>query len=48
MSVTEYPAAVESVTLFPDVGTVPANVTVPATGATTELPGAPPMSMPRC
>jgi hypothetical protein len=34
--------------LFPLVGTVPANVTCPGTGATTVVPVAAPMSIPRC
>jgi hypothetical protein len=36
------------VRLLPDVGTVPANVTVPVTGATTVEPGSPARSTPRC
>jgi hypothetical protein len=36
------------VTLMPEVGTVPANVTVPAAGATTGASAAAPMSIPRC
>jgi hypothetical protein len=36
------------VTDFPLVGTVPAKLTVPDAGATTGVPLATPMSMPRC
>jgi hypothetical protein len=35
------------VSVFPPVGTVPANDTVPDTGATTSVPPGAPMSMPR-
>src|SRR5216683_30006 len=48
VSVTAYPSAVVIVRLLPEVGTVPANVTVPAAGATTTTPAAAPTSMPRC
>jgi hypothetical protein len=48
VSVTEYPSAVSIVTLFPEDGTEPANVTVPAAGASTVEPGSPPTSRPRC
>ena len=46
--VTERPAAVSTVRLRPDAGTVPANVTTPVAGARTSAPESPPMSMPRC
>jgi hypothetical protein len=36
------------VRLLPDAGTVPANVTVPATGASTVEPASPARSTPRC
>jgi hypothetical protein len=48
VSVTECPSPVATVTLKPLVGTLPANVTVPDTGATTVVPAPAPMSMPRC
>jgi len=48
VSVTECPSPVAIVTLSPLVGTLPANVTVPDTGATTVVPASEPMSMPRC
>jgi hypothetical protein len=48
VSVTAYPAEVAIVMLLPEVGTVPANVTVPVTGARIGAPAAPEMSMPRC
>jgi len=49
VSVTEYPSGVSIVTDLPLVGTVPANSTVPAAGATTLSPVvSAPMSMPRC
>ena len=44
--VTERPAAVSTVRLRPEPGTVPANVTVPVAGARTSAPESPPMSMP--
>jgi hypothetical protein len=48
VSVTESASAVRIETLLPLVGTVPANVTSPAAGATTVVPVAAPMSTPRC
>jgi hypothetical protein len=48
VSVTAFPCGVAIVTLRPEPGTVPANDTVPAAGATTVEPAAPPTSMPRC
>src|SRR5918911_718443 len=48
VSVTAYPSGVRIVSDVPFVGTVPANVTVPAAGASTGEPAAPPMSTPRC
>jgi hypothetical protein len=48
VSVTDQPSGVRMVTDFPLPGTVPANVTTPAAGATTVSPAAPPMSIPRC
>ena len=49
VSVTEYPSAVSIVRLSPLVGTKPAKLTVPLSGATTGSPVAvAPMSMPRC
>ncbi len=48
-SVTEYlPSGVRIETVLPLVGTVPANVTVPAVGATTVWPDGAPTSIPRC
>jgi hypothetical protein len=46
--VTEYPSGVSIVTLFPEDGTEPANVTVPEAGASTVEPAVAPTSMPRC
>jgi len=46
--VTENASAVRIETLFPLAGTVPANVTCPAAGATTVVPVGAPMSTPRC
>ncbi|HZQ15444.1 MAG TPA: hypothetical protein VFA82_01600 [Gaiellaceae bacterium] len=37
-----------TVTLRPEPGTVPANVTRPAAGASTSAPRSPATSMPRC
>src|SRR3954465_12165863 len=48
VSVTAYPSAVAIVRLVPEVGTTPANVTVPAAGAATTAPATALMSMPRC
>jgi hypothetical protein len=48
VSVTECPSPLATVTLRPLVGTLPAKVTVPDTGATTVVPALEPMSMPRC
>jgi hypothetical protein len=48
VSVTEYPSGVSMVTLFPEDGTVPAKLTVPAAGASTGEPSEPPRSIPRC
>jgi hypothetical protein len=48
VSVTASPSGVVIVTLSPELGTVPANVTVPAAGATTGSPWPAPMSTPRC
>ena len=45
---TESPSAVSIVTDLPLVGTVPAKLTMPAAGASTGVPGSPPMSIPRC
>ncbi|HZT17729.1 MAG TPA: hypothetical protein VFA19_17465 [Gaiellaceae bacterium] len=36
------------VTALPEPGTLPANVTEPARGASTASPGVPATSMPRC
>jgi hypothetical protein len=36
------------VTVFPDDGTEPANVTTPSSGAATRDPGSPATSIPRC
>src|SRR5579862_1416043 len=48
VSVTDQPSAVRIVNDLPLPGTVPANVTTPAAGATTTEPASPPTSMPRC
>src|SRR5262249_17405007 len=47
VNVTARPSGVVIVTLLPEAGTGPANGTVPAAGATTGVPGATLMSMPR-
>jgi hypothetical protein len=46
--VTAYPSGVVIVTDLPELGTVPANVTVPPAGAGTGAPSVPATSMPRC
>jgi hypothetical protein len=48
VSVTESPSPVRIDTVSPLVGTEPANATSPPIGATTAVPDAAPMSMPRC
>ena len=48
VSVTTYPSAVSSVSVLPEDGTLPANVTVPPAGAATGPPGSPATSTPRC
>lgn len=48
VSDTASPSAVWMVTVLPCVGTVPANETVPAAGASTCSPVEPDTSMPRC
>ena len=47
-SVTDRPSGVRIVTVRPPPGTVPANVTLPAAGASTGSPADPPTSTPRC
>ncbi|HEY3182539.1 MAG TPA: hypothetical protein VGJ77_06890 [Gaiellaceae bacterium] len=48
MSVTDHPSAVWIVSVFPFVGTVPANVTTPPAGACTTVPASPATAIPRC
>jgi hypothetical protein len=48
VSVIDRPSPVSSVTDLPLVGTVPAKVTTPDTGATICAPAGAAMSMPRC
>jgi hypothetical protein len=48
VSVTANPSPVVIVTLLPEPGTEPANVTVPPAGATIVAPSLAPMSRPRC
>ncbi|HEU5373425.1 MAG TPA: hypothetical protein VFU51_13640, partial [Gaiellaceae bacterium] len=48
MSVTASPSAVVIVSVRPEPGTVPLNVTVPVAGARTTPPAFAPMSIPRC
>src|SRR5581483_11853047 len=48
VSVTAKPSAVVIVTVSPDPGTNPANVTTPAAGARTVSPGSAATSIPRC
>jgi hypothetical protein len=45
---TARPDGVWIVRVFPLVGTVPANVTTPAAGASTDAPDPAPIAMPRC
>ncbi|MEZ5101407.1 MAG: hypothetical protein R3C15_16730 [Thermoleophilia bacterium] len=45
---TSRPSGVVTVIVGPPPGTVPANVTTPAIGARTPVPGGAPMSIPRC
>jgi hypothetical protein len=48
VTVTAYPSDVEIVIVSPCVGTLPANVTVPAAGARIASAASAPTSMPRC